>query len=154
MPPYLIWFGLGFLFILLELQAPYFILVFFGVGCWMAALSQAFLHVSLETQIVVFIAATVLSLALLRRYLKRLFTRTGDVNEEDVDMEMEAVGRVVEVKEEIPASGVGRVKYRGSYWDAESESRIPAGAMARIVARSPSQGAAFTVAPVEEGEPT
>jgi membrane protein implicated in regulation of membrane protease activity len=152
MPAYLIWFALGFLFILVELQLPHFILVFFGVGCWIAALSDAFLGVSIETQILVFIAATLVSLGLLRRFLKRLFTRASDVSDEDVDMEMEHVGRVVEVVQDIPAGGVGRVKHRGSFWDAGSRSHLPAGAMAKIVGRSPNQGAAFVVAPLEEGD--
>lgn len=66
------WFVIGAALMVAELFTPAFIIVFFGVGAWAAALVAA-VHPGLEGELVAFLAVSVLSLFLLRRRLVTTF---------------------------------------------------------------------------------
>ena len=54
---WLIWFLLGIGLAFLELYMPGFIVLFFGVGCWIVAGTLLILDLTITQQLIVFIAA-------------------------------------------------------------------------------------------------
>lgn len=71
--PAVIWFLIGLGLLLLELVLPGLVILFFGAGAWVAALSCALFNINLNWQIAIFLLASLLGLVLLRKYLKRKF---------------------------------------------------------------------------------
>ena len=71
--PWLIWFLLGIGLAFLELYLPGFIVLFFGIGCWVTAGALLLWDMGLSLQILLFITSAVASLLLLRKWLMRIF---------------------------------------------------------------------------------
>jgi membrane protein implicated in regulation of membrane protease activity len=131
------WFILGLLLILAELLIPSFILMFFGVGAWATVIAlwmDPFL--SFNDQLLVFLAASVLSLVLFRKrakgYLKGRIT--GILASED---RIDAVKgeKAVVITEIKPNSVGGRVEFHGSQWNAEADVHIPVGTTVEVIER-------------------
>lgn len=150
MRAYVVWFLIGAVFLLLEMQLPGFIMFFFAIGAWVAALIVAFLDISLSQQILVFTVSSVISLIALRAHLKRVFhgRLVGSTSEDKV--EDGAMGAIVSVIEPIQPNMPGKVKYRGSYWKAYSDETLQVGDSVRIVSHAEEGHGAFRVRKVEE----
>ncbi len=135
MSPALIWLIIGIIFIALEFVIPGLVIAFFGMGALITALTTVIgLTGGFNMQVIVFIVASLASLFLLRRYMKKVFMgkSEGDgVNEFNLD-----VGKVVPVVQTIdPKKNTGKIKYQGTLWSATCEDVIPEGETARIVGR-------------------
>jgi membrane protein implicated in regulation of membrane protease activity len=135
MSPALIWFVVGLVLILLELALPGVILVFIGLGAWVAALLVWLGWVdSLAGQMIVFALSSTVLLVGLRRLFKSWLmgvTITGD-STADLD---EFLGKPVTVVVSIPADSVGKVEFKGSHWNAQCAQPLGAGAAAVITGR-------------------
>ena len=68
----LFWFILGVIFLVLEVMAPGFFLIFFGMGAWATAGLMFFMPVPINMQWAIFIVVSVSTLIILRRRLKDL----------------------------------------------------------------------------------
>ena len=124
-----IWFLIGLGLIVLELIVPGFVLIFFGIGAWVTALVCLFFGIELNTQLLVFLGSSLLSLALLRRVLKK---RYMDRNAQDADLEDEYIGRTAIALNSFTAGQTGKVSFKGSSWAAESNQPITEGQQLRI----------------------
>jgi membrane protein implicated in regulation of membrane protease activity len=146
--PVLVWFLAGIVFFALELGLPGLIVFFFGVGAWCAALTVFFLPMSLASQLLVFLAASLVSLALLRTTLKKVFLgRVLEVDAMDNDIPPGATGVVIE---DINPPAAGLIKYGGSFWQATADQAIAKGAIVAIVEKN---NLSIKVSPAEtEGE--
>jgi len=133
--PWVIWFLIGLALLLLEFSIPGVIFFFFGIGAWITAFITLFRDISLNTQLAIFIISSVMLLIFLRKWLKTVFVgRTIDENiPKDFD---EYVGEKTTVIEEITKNKKGKVEFRGSIWDAESNETIPAGTAVEIIGRN------------------
>ncbi len=133
--PVVVWFLAGLLLILSEFMIPGVILVFFGVGAWLAALG-AWLGVTpgLGAQLILFAVTSVLLLVFLRRRFREGFL--GKVSEQGlaVDNIDGEVGGVVIVLEDMQPGGKGRVEYKGAAWQALCEAPLHKGDRAVITA--------------------
>ena len=131
--PVLIWFLAGLALILFEFMVPGIILVFFGIGAWITALTTwAGLTGGWTSQLLTFSISSVVLLVLLRRWFRARFfghlTGGQDPNE-NLD---EFKGQVVTVTAAIdPASG-GKVEYKGADWSARSTAALGIGSRAVI----------------------
>ena len=142
--PELLWFIGGLLFLLAELATPGgFVLMFFGAGCWVAALAAGLLHLGLNGQLVAFVAATMLFLLTLRRMFVRIFR--GKTLSRDLERDESPVGHRAEVTRAISAAEPGEVRYRGSYWRAYAEEAIASGTSVVITGPVPGENSAFLV---------
>ena len=134
--PAILWFAAGLVLFLAELALPGLILAFFAVGAWLTAGAYLILNLGFNSQLVVFMLSSVLSLVLLRRYLinnKNLFSLSG-VQENELTREF--IGHTCTVSEPISLSpDGGRVLFRGTNWKAHANVAVPAGASVRIVAK-------------------
>jgi len=129
--PVLLWFLAGLVFFALELLLPGLIVFFFGIGAWCAALAAYCLPMSLSGQLLVFLAASILALGLLRSTLKKVFLgRKIDVDAMERGVPDGAVGEVIEA---IAPPATGKVKYGGSFWLAAADQPIAVGTVVRIL---------------------
>ena len=134
MNPVIIWFLIGLGLALAELAVPGVILIFFGLGAWLAALTTWLnLTTSLDSQLLVFAITSVVLLVLMRRWIKgRMYGHVKEEQDLNVDLE-EFVGHRVTVTQPIePGRSDGRVEFKGAGWHAIADETIPAGEQAVI----------------------
>lgn len=119
-----IWFGLGLALFLLEFVLPGFILFFFGIGAWIVALLTFFFDVSINVQLVVFLATSILSVLLFRNWVRRKF----GMGQSAVDvLPDEFIGKTGVAETLIAPGKKGRVEFKGTEWDACSDETITPG---------------------------
>lgn len=120
----IIWFLIGLALILLELAVPGLVLIFFGVGAWVTALVCLLFNIELNTQLFIFLGSSLLSLALLRKTLKK---RYMDRKLPDANLEDEYIGHTAVAINSFTAGQTGKVSFKGSTWNAESNHSIAEG---------------------------
>lgn len=131
--PELIWFLVGFVLVLGEFVIPGLVIVFFAVGAWVVAAVCLFTEISLNAQLGLFIAASVLSLLVARRWVKGVFQGFG-VSKQDMSVDMEDfVGQRAVVTKAITPTTRGKVEFHGTDWNAEAQEEIGAGVTVEIV---------------------
>ena len=120
----LVWFCIGFAFFLLEFLLPGFILFFFGIGAWIVAIVSLFIDIPINTQIIVFISASLLSVVLFRSWLKR---KLGTMGVNSKQLEDEFIGKIGKAETPIVPGSNGKIDFKGTIWDASSDDVISAG---------------------------
>jgi inner membrane protein len=131
--PAIIWFLIGLALLLAELALPGLIVIFFGLGAWTAALAFLLFDLSFNGQLIVFMAASLLNLVLLRRSLQQRWWQRRQRGTELTD---EFLGRTCSVTVPIlPGPGGGKVHFKGTTWKALANVEIPAGETVRIIGK-------------------
>lgn len=130
--PWLLWFLSGVVIMLAELGIPGFVIVFFGLGCWAAAILAAISPDALTAQIAVFIVVSLVSLLSLRKLAVRIFVGRSEDGEQEDSGNIQ-VGARISIEQAIEPGKETRVRFRGTMWSAVSDESIPAGAEAEIV---------------------
>lgn len=132
--PVLVWFLIGLALVISEFLLPGVILVFFGVGAWVVSLTTWIgLTDGLAGQLLVFAISSVLLLVLLRRWFRAKFLGHKADEQDPFDNLDDMAGESVMVTEDVSADG-GKVEFKGAAWSARSDSEIPAGTHATVVA--------------------
>jgi membrane protein implicated in regulation of membrane protease activity len=136
--PELIWFLVGLLLLIFEFILPGLIVAFFGVGAWLVALLcllSDYVQGSINTQLIIFIVASVLSLLCLRRWLKGIFMGHIVSKQDMTENFEEFVGqRAVVIEKIVPKVG-GKVEFHGTNWIAQADAEIAEGAVVEIVGK-------------------
>jgi len=136
--PELIWFLVGLLLLIFEFMLPGLIIAFFGVGAWLVALLcllSDYVQGSINTQLIIFILASVLSLLCLRRWLKGIFMG-HIVSKQDMTENLEEfVGQRAVVIEAITPKAGGKVEFHGTNWVAQADAEIAEGAVVEIIGK-------------------
>lgn len=113
-----VWAVIGFVLVLAEFAVPQFVVFFFGVGALVNALLVATVPAlagRFPLQLVVWTATSTLSLGLLRRWAARWFRgETRDLVEEA----SHDAGEVATVVERIAGGKPGRIRHKGTTWQA------------------------------------
>jgi membrane protein implicated in regulation of membrane protease activity len=136
--PELIWFLIGLALLILEFIMPGLIMGFFGAGAWIVAiicLFSAYVASSINTQLLIFIIASVLSLLLLRKWLKGMFIGHTKSQQDLTEDLKEFVGERVVVKEKITPKAGGKVELHGTNWTAEADEEIAEGTVVEIIGK-------------------
>jgi inner membrane protein len=123
-----IWFIIGFICFLLEFVLPGLILFFFAVGAWVVAILSLLIDMSINTQLILFLACSVLTILLFRKWLKKIWTTKHSAVLED-----EFVGKTCKAETFIGPGRDGKVEFKGTKWDARSEDSIEKGENATII---------------------
>ncbi len=134
--PTLIWFVIGAILFLLEFAIPGLVVMFFGIGAWIVSLAVS-LHLvdSLTNQVLLFSVSSIISIVVLRKYLKAWFV--GESNLEDEDFDEEFIGQRVKVIAAIPGgSEIGKVELKGTVWQAVSDHPHSEGEIVKVIARN------------------
>lgn len=138
-----IWLLVGVALILLEFLAPGVVIVFFGVGAIITALTTWLdLTPGLDSQMLVFGLSSVTLLFGLRRFVTKWFVgKSSNANGPDDDF----IGREARVITSLPGRGEpGKVEIKGANWNARSEVPVAAGELVIIERR---EGLTFHVRP-------
>jgi membrane protein implicated in regulation of membrane protease activity len=128
--PEVIWFILGLILILLEFLIPGVITVFFGIGAWVTAFICLLLPIGPAFQLFIFLVVSVLSLVLLRKWLKGYFDNKSS---ETGTLRNEFIGEKAIVREIITPTKMGKVEFHGSNWEAEAYEEIQPGTVVEIL---------------------
>lgn len=109
---------------------PGLVLIFFGVGAWITALVCLFADVGINTQLAIFLISSIVSLALLRRVLKRRYM--DEVFVEGEGLEDEYIGKTATAIRTFGVGEVGKVSFKGSDWEAITTHPVREGQLLRI----------------------
>ncbi|MHC4173846.1 MAG: NfeD family protein [Planctomycetota bacterium] len=133
--PEIIWFLIGLALLIMEFVLPGLIIAFFGVGAWIVAFVCLIADIGINTQLVIFILSSVLSLLCLRKWLKGVFM--GHVkSKQDMTEELkEFIGERAVVKEKIMPKAGGKVEFHGTNWVAEADEEIAEGTVVEIIGK-------------------
>ena len=131
--PVLIWFLVGFVMFVLEMATPGLIMFFFGVGAWIVAILAYMFKISLNMQLFLYIVCSVLSLIIFRKWLKQLFHGFETAKQNPSENIDEFIGHKALVTKSVSPGQAGKVEFKGTLWDAEAESEIPAGSKVEII---------------------
>ena len=133
--PEIVWFLVGLVLLIMEFILPGLVVFFFGVGAWIVAIICLFTEIGINTQLIIFIVCSVLSLLVLRRWIKGIFLGHTD-SRQDLNKNMdEFVGHRAIVKQKILPKLGGKVEFHGTNWEAQSEQEIAEGAVVEIVGK-------------------
>ncbi len=133
--PEIIWFLIGLALLIMEFALPGLIIAFFGVGAWIVALVCLITDIGINTQLIIFIVSSVLSLLCLRKWLKGVFLG-HTVSKQDLKENLEEfIGQKAVVKEKITPKAGGKVELHGTNWVAEADEEIAEGAMVEIIGK-------------------
>ncbi len=130
------WLYAGAFLMLLELASPGFVIFFFGlsaatVGLFRFAFGESF---TLMWQLAAFSAFSILYLALLRRWLRRVFS--GDVTTASTDFNNDFIGRVGRVTEAINPPFAGRAEIGDAEWTATADRPLAVGVTVKVVSQN------------------
>jgi membrane protein implicated in regulation of membrane protease activity len=126
--PELLWFLIGLVLFLLELVVPGFIIFFFGLGAWVTALVCLIIPSAKDMtnlQIIIFAVVSILSLVVLRKIIQKKFFYSKDSISEAVEDEF--TGKEGIAISDFGKDKKGKVEFKGTRWNAESESDIKEG---------------------------
>jgi membrane protein implicated in regulation of membrane protease activity len=133
--PEVVWFLVGLFLLVLELSLPGLIIGFFGVGAWVVAIVCLMTDIGINTQLIIFIAASVLSLLLLRKWVKAVFLGHAGAKQDLRHDHEDFVGQQAVVKEKIVPKSGGKVEFHGSHWEAQADQEIAEGTIVEIVGK-------------------
>ncbi len=133
--PEVIWSLLAIALLLLELALPGLIILFFAIGAFVVALICFITDIPLSIQLLIFIAASIVSLVALRRWLKAIFMGHIASKQNTGQQLSEFVGEKAVATTIITPKAGGRVELHGTSWLAEAEEEIPEGAVVRIIGK-------------------
>jgi len=133
--PEIIWFLVGLLLLVLEFAMPGLIIGFFGVGAWIVAAVCLITEIRLNAQLAIFIVSSVLSLLLLRRWLKGIFLGHSESKQDLKHNLEEFVGQRAVVKEKIVPKLGGKIEFHGTNWEARADEEIADGTVVEIVGK-------------------
>jgi len=124
-----IWFLIGFVCFLLEFILPGLILFFFAIGAWIVAILSLFIDMDINTQLILFLTSSMLTILLFRKWVKKIiWTRKHSTELED-----EFLGKTGKAESFIGPGQNGKVDFKGTSGDAASEDIIEKGENVLII---------------------
>lgn len=129
--PVLLWFLVGIGFYALELALPGFVVFFFGIGAWCAALTIFFVDISLSVQLIIFILTSLASLFFFRSFLRNVFLGESKEDQSDTAFDREHATGVV--TETILPPADGKIQFAGTYWRASAQETLEVGTVVEVV---------------------
>lgn len=135
-PPQYVWIIVGIVIMSMELFLPGFILCFFGLGAVLTGLLMIFIHMGVNTQLILFAILSIILLVSFRRYAQGYFTgRVSNKDPKGAPMENHAGETAIVAEDIIPDSPRGKVEFNGTMWNADADVEILKGAKVTIVER-------------------
>jgi membrane protein implicated in regulation of membrane protease activity len=143
---YLIWFLVGVFFLIAEFIMPTFILFFFAIGSIIVSLISSMYDLSINSQIILFALSSLTSLLLLRNYLKDVF-KGNELKGTDkyFNHSVNKNDNIATVSKMIGSNAFGEIKYRGTFYKAQSQVTIEEGKIVKVLDKGDKQGSFFIV---------
>ncbi len=124
-----VWFIAGFVLFLLEFVMPGFILFFFAVGAWIVAILTLFFDLSINSQLIIFLVSSILTILLFRKWVKKIILTRKAVSE----IEEELIGKTGRAETFIGPGQNGKIDFKGTSWEAQSDDKIEKGENVTII---------------------
>ncbi len=134
--PAVIWFAIGLFLFIAELGVPGFVIGFFGAGAWTVALLTLIFPMSLDIQLLIFIASSVIFLVSLRKYVSSFFSGKKKTETSVGENTDDFIGERASVVQTIAPPNKGKVELHGTNWSAEADSEIQNGSLVQIIGKS------------------
>ncbi len=128
-----IWIITGIALIVLEFAIPGVITIFFGFGALLTGILSVFLDIPVNSQILIFLGSSLVSLIFFRKYLKSIFSGYKKDNPDTTRNISEHVGKKAVARSNISPDKRGTVLYNGTVWEAESVEDIEKGETVQII---------------------
>ena len=123
-----------------------FIMFFFAIGAVIVSIVTAFYDLSINSQIILFALSSVISLVLLRNYMKNIFKGAESKGKDKYfDNSIDSNKNIAIVSKTIQPNSFGEIKYKGTFYKAQSENLIDEGKKVKVVSKGDKQGSFFTV---------
>jgi len=146
--PKVLWFIGGLVFIIIEVAVPGILFIFFAAGAFLTGAILLVTEISLNTQLIIFLSASIIFLLIFRSGLKKLlFEKQNMVKGNEIDNDI--VGQFFTASTDLKPGRTGRMEFRGTQWDCESEEKITKGTKVRIVKKN---GLKLFIEPVNENQ--
>ena len=143
---YLIWFLIGVCFLIAEFIMPTFILFFFAIGSIIVSIISSFYDLSINGQIILFALSSIISLLLLRNYLKDIFKgNEAKGKDQYFDQPVNVNDNLAVVSKMIDLNAFGEIKYKGTFYKAQSKNIIEKGKTVRVLDKGDKQSSFFIV---------
>ncbi|MBO4316696.1 MAG: NfeD family protein [Mailhella sp.] len=126
-----IWVIIGTVLLVAEIFSPTFIMMFFGIGAFGAAVT-ALIHPSILGELAAFAAVSAASLFILRSRLLKTFRGSKSDNTRN-GARFPYSGRLAEVTADILPGAEGEISLGGSFWRAKCDSTVHAGEKVRVL---------------------
>ena len=133
--PEIIWFLVGLALLIMEFVMPGLIIAFFGIGACIVAVVCLITDIGINTQLIIFMGSSVLSLLCLRKWLKGMFFGHVTSKQDMTHDFQEYVGERAMVKKKITPKVAGKVELHGTNWSAEADEEIAEGTMVEIIGK-------------------
>jgi membrane-bound serine protease (ClpP class) len=134
--PEIVWSLIGLVLLILEFSIPGVFIVFFGIGACITAIVCIFTDVSLNAQLTIFIISSVVLLLFFRKWFKRALMGRIRSKQNATEDFRDYIGEKAIVTEQITRNEKGKVEFRGTAWEAESNETIPVGASVKVIGRN------------------
>jgi membrane protein implicated in regulation of membrane protease activity len=128
-----LWLLIGVVLMILEFALPGFVVFFFGLGAMIVGAACWIWPITLNEQLLIFIIASLVMLVTLRRWIKGIFVGYTSSEKALGELTHEFMGQRATVTSAIVPGRPGKVEFRGTQWEAESDEKIDAGEMVEIV---------------------
>src|SRR3989337_1851386 len=124
-----IWFIVGFILFILEFVLPGLILFFFAIGAWLVAILSLFIDLSINSQLLIFLATSILTIVIFRKWVKKIMWMRQHTSE----IEDEFIGKTGRAETYIGPGRNGKVDFKGTSWDARSDDSIEIGEQVTVI---------------------
>ena len=146
MSEYLIWFLVGIIFLVLEFTLPTFILLFFALGAFSVSIITVFIDLTIDWQIIYFVIFSVATLLLLRNYFRNIFIGNQSKGKDDYhDVSISTDKDIAVTTKAINPKSFGEIKYKGSFYKAQSTIAINKGEQVKVIKKGDDQESFFIV---------
>ena len=142
MSTYIIWFLIGVCFLVVEFIMPIFIMFFFALGAIVVSVCTSFYDLSFNSQIILFALFSIISMLILRSYVQKIFKGN---EKKDNDSSTDSNIKTAVVSKAIEPNIVGEIKYKGTFYKAQSANSIAEGISVKIVNKGDQQGSFYIV---------
>tara|TARA_B100002019_G_C21129644_1_gene527608 strand:+ start:205 stop:582 length:378 start_codon:yes stop_codon:yes gene_type:complete len=121
---------------------PIFIMFFFALGAIVVSVCTSFYDLSFNSQIILFALFSIISMLILRSYVQKIFKGN---EKKDNDSSTDSNIKTAVVSKAIEPNILGEIKYKGTFYKAQSANSIAEGINVKIVNKGDQQGSFYIV---------
>lgn len=131
--PEIVWLIVGVAFFLAEMMLPGFVIFFFAVGALVTALACLIGAPNLNMQLLIFLAASLISLFALRKWMTGIFSGRKSSSKATSESLDSIISEKAVVTETVTPEQPGKVELHGTVWKAEADETLETGTRVKVI---------------------